>query len=227
MSSELVNADFTKRVVLQTNALPWIPSPQPGVERRMLDRIGGEVARATSLVRYAPASVFPAHEHALGEEFLVLEGVFADEHGDYPPGTYVRNPPGSRHSPRTDPGCIILVKLRQMPLSETQRVVIATVEANWTSGDAEGHTTLPLYSAGDDGEHVTMERLDPSAQIPPFDLPGGEEIFVLSGDLSDEEGVYGAGSWIRSPAGYRHGLRSTAGATYWVKRGHLAAAGLR
>ena len=114
MSNELVNADFTQRVVIATDTMPWIPSPQAGVERRLLDRIGGEVARATSLVRYAPASAFPAHGHALGEEFLVLDGVFSDEHGDYPAGTYVRNPPGSHHTPRTAPGCIIFVKLRQM-----------------------------------------------------------------------------------------------------------------
>ena len=105
MASERVNADFSRRVVIVTDQLPWIPSPQAGVERRMLDRIGGEVARATSVVRYAPASIFPAHDHALGEELLVLDGIFSDEHGDYPTGTYVRNPPGSRHAPRTGPGC--------------------------------------------------------------------------------------------------------------------------
>src|SRR6266581_5792709 len=138
MSSELVNADFTQRVVIATDALPWIPSPQAGVERRLLDRIGGEVARATSLVLYAPASAFPAHEHALGEEFLVLSGVFSDEHGDYPVGTYVRNPPHSRHTPRTAPGCSILVKLRQMSPSEQERVVIDTSNATWKPAEPSG-----------------------------------------------------------------------------------------
>jgi hypothetical protein len=61
----------------------------------MLDRIGDEVARATSIVRYAPASHFSPHVHDGGEEFLVLEGTFQDEHGDYPVGSYVRNPPTS------------------------------------------------------------------------------------------------------------------------------------
>ena len=103
MSTDLINADFAQRVVIATDTMPWVPSPQAGVERRMLDRVGGEVARATSLVRYAPASSFPAHEHALGEEFLVLGGVFSDEYGDYGEGTYVRNPPRSRHTPRTSP----------------------------------------------------------------------------------------------------------------------------
>jgi anti-sigma factor ChrR (cupin superfamily) len=60
MSNERINADFTQRIVLATEEMPWIPSPQSGVERRLLDRIGGEVARATSLVRYAAASSSPA-----------------------------------------------------------------------------------------------------------------------------------------------------------------------
>ena len=159
MSNDLVNADFTQRVVIATDALPWIPSPQAGVERRLLDRIGGEVARATSLVRYAPACAFPAHQQGLGEEFLVLEGVFSDEHGDYRKRTYVRNPPGSRHTPRTEPGCTILVKLRQMKPSETARVVIDTTAAIWQPGDAAGLSRLRLHNAADTGERVTLERL--------------------------------------------------------------------
>src|SRR5580704_14334357 len=136
MLSELLNADFSERVVLATGTLPWIASPQAGVERRPLDRIGGEVARATSLVRYAPASAFPAQEHGLGEEFLVLDGIFSDDRGDYRAGTYVRNPPGSHHSPRTAPGCVILVKLRQMKPTGEPRVVIDTSTAPWDRGDA-------------------------------------------------------------------------------------------
>ncbi len=221
MQNELVNADFSQRVVLQTDELPWIPSPQAGVGRRMLDRIGGEVARATSVVRYTPDSVFPPHEHELGEEFLVLDGIFSDEHGDYPAGTYVRNPPGSRHSPRTDPGCTILVKLRQMPLSEKQRVVVDTGSTAWEPGDAPGHERQMLFSAGPDGEVVTMERLAVGASLPDYDCPGGEELFLVSGDLVDEQRSYEAGSWIRNPTGYRHGLSSKSGAVYWVKRGHL------
>lgn len=220
MSNDLVNADFTQRVVIATDTLPWIASPQAGVERRLLDRIGGEVARATSLVRYARASAFPAHQHGLGEEFLVLDGVFSDEHGDYPEGTYVRNPPGSRHTPRTAPGCTILVKLRQMKLSESARVVIDTATAAWEPG-AAGLSRLPLYLAPDTGERVALERLAPGARLPEVDCPGGEEIFLLSGTLRDDYGNYGAGTWIRNPAGFRRSLQSPEGATYWVKRGHL------
>lgn len=221
MSNELVNADFTQRVVIATDTMPWIPSPQAGVDRRLLDRIGGEVARATSLVRYAPASAFPAHEHALGEEFLVLSGVFSDEHGDYGKGTYVRNPPRSRHTPRTAPGCTILVKLRQMKPTEAERIVIDTTKATWTPADPEGLMRLPLYLAPDSGESVTLEQMLPGSQLTEADRPGGEEIFVLSGELSDRHGSYGAGTWIRNPAGSRGGFGSSSGATYWAKRGHL------
>jgi anti-sigma factor ChrR (cupin superfamily) len=223
MLSELVNSDFSQRVVIATDLLPWIPSPQAGVERRPLDRIGGEVARATSIVRYAPRSAFTAHEHALGEEFLVLDGIFSDEHGDYPVGTYVRNPPGSHHAPRTAPGCIILVKLRQMALTEHTRTIVDSTTADWEQGEVEGHTRLGLYAAGRNGERVTMERLRAGATLPTTDCAGGEEIFVISGKLLDEYGTYGSGTWIRNPAGFRHSLGSNSAATYWAKRGHLHA----
>lgn len=222
MPHDRVNADFSARVVLATDELPWIPSPQAGVERRMLDRVGGEVARATSLVRYAPDSIFPEHSHALGEEFLVLGGIFSDEHGDYPAGTYIRNPPGSKHSPRSTPGCTIFVKLRQMQPDERQRAVIGTAAAAWQSGGADGHARIVLHSAADGRERVTMERLDAGASLQAYDCPGGEELFLLSGGLTDEAGSYKAGAWMRIPAGSRHRLSSDAGAVYWVKRGHLS-----
>jgi anti-sigma factor ChrR (cupin superfamily) len=222
MPDDRINADFSSRVVLATDELPWIPSPQAGVERRMLDRVGGEVARATSLVRYAPDSIFPEHQHALGEEFLVLSGVFSDEHGDYPAGTYIRNPPGSKHSPRSAPGCIIFVKLRQMQSEERRRVVIDTAAAAaWQGGDADGHSRLVLHSAGNGGEVVTMERLDAGASLETYDCPGGEELLLLSGDLTDEAGSYKTGAWMRIPPGSRHRLSSDTGAVFWVKRGHL------
>jgi len=227
MSNEYLNADFTQRVVVDTTRLPWIASPQPGVERRMLDRIGGEVARATSLVRYAPHSVFSAHEHALGEEFLVLEGVFSDEIGDYPPGTYVRNPPGSCHAPSSAPGCIILVKLRQMQPDERERVVVYTATGTWQVGEVSGHTRQVLYDAGVNGERVTLERLQSGVSLKEVQSTAGEEIFVLEGELSDTQGAYAAGTWIRNPAGYRRALGSDRGCTFWAKRDHLRTVGAK
>ena len=218
MIADMVNADFSRRVVVDTASLPWVPSPQQGVERRFLDRIGGEVAWATSLVRYAKGSVFPAHQHGLGEEFLVLEGVFSDEHGDYPVGTYVRNPPGSSHRPSTAEGCVILVKLRQMRPDEQQRVVVQSAVAKLDGNGAR----LSLHESPT--EAVALERLAPGMRLDGTRCPGGEEILVLSGTLADEHGAYPAGTWIRNPHGHVRTLRSEFGATYWVKRGHLGAA---
>src|SRR5689334_2682612 len=108
-----INSDFGKRALAQLSQMDWVASPMQGVERKMLDRIGDEVARATSIVRYAPNSHFSPHTHGGGEEFYVLEGVFSDEKGDYPVGTYVRNPIGSTHRPHSEGGCTIFVKLHQ------------------------------------------------------------------------------------------------------------------
>lgn len=94
-----LHADLSQRVVVESESLDWVDSPMVGVQRRMLERDGEEVARATSIVRYAPDSHFSAHTHGGGEEFLVLEGIFSDEYGDYPAGTYIRNPVGSTHTP--------------------------------------------------------------------------------------------------------------------------------
>jgi anti-sigma factor ChrR (cupin superfamily) len=62
------------------------------------------------LERWAEGTRIPAHEHARGEEMLVLEGSFEDEDGGYPAGTWIRNPPGSRHAPFTAAGCLVYVK---------------------------------------------------------------------------------------------------------------------
>ena len=138
-----LNADFTKRAVVHAATLDWKASPIPGVERRMLDRIGDEVARATSIVRYAPGSHFSPHVHEGGEEFLVLEGVFQDEHDDFPAGSYVRNPPQSHHTPGFVAGCTIFVKLWQFDLADRAQVLVDTNKvtarrdrARWRKGDA-------------------------------------------------------------------------------------------
>jgi anti-sigma factor ChrR (cupin superfamily) len=94
-----INADYSQRVTLNHHDLPWVASPEAGVERKMLERQGGEVAKATSIVRYQPGSKFNVHTHEFGEEILVLEGIFSDEKGDYPAGTYLMSPPALRTPP--------------------------------------------------------------------------------------------------------------------------------
>lgn len=214
-----LRSDFSVREVVDTTALPELDSPSPGVTRRMLDRIGDEVARATSIVRYAAGSSFPEHRHDLGEEFLVLEGVFADEFGSYPAGTYVRNPPGSAHSPRTVDGCVLLVKLRQMDLADQTRVVIDTRAAPWRQGLIAGLKVLPLGGFG--SESTALVRWAPGTVFQAHQHHGGEEILVLDGVFEDQFGRYPAGTWIRSPHGSRHAPFSHEGALIWVKVGHL------
>jgi anti-sigma factor ChrR (cupin superfamily) len=215
----LINADPAKRVVVNTNDLPWVDSPLPGVKRRMLERDGDEVARATSLVRYAPGSAFSPHTHGGGEEFLVLDGVFSDEHGDYPAGTYVRNPAGSTHQPSSKNGCTIFVKLCQMEIDDQERVRIDTRTGEWSPGAVAGSQRLRLHAYGT--EEVELMRLEPEVRLPSHTHSGGEEILVLDGVLEDERGRYPEGTWLRNPPGSRHAPASPAGCVIYIKRGHL------
>jgi anti-sigma factor ChrR (cupin superfamily) len=216
-----LHANLTKRAVVFSEDLPWRDSPLPGVLRRMLERDGEEVARATSIVRYAPGSSFSAHTHGGGEEFLVLDGVFSDEHGDFGPGSYVRNPPGSRHTPRSGPGCTIFVKLRQMGSHDRETVRIDTARAAWQPGPIDGMSHLPLYQSP--AEQVALVRFAPGTRGRRHRHPGGEEIFVLEGTLADEHGRYPKGSWVRNPPGSEHAPFSDEGCLFYIKSGHLGA----
>ena len=194
----------------------------PGVERMMLDRIGDEVARATSLVRYAPGSVFSEHVHSGGEEFLVLEGEFGDEHQVYPVGSYVRNPIGSSHIPKVgDQGCVILVKLHQFAANDQTQIVIDTRTTEWSQGLVPGLKVLGLHEH--EGEHVALVRWAPETLFNSHKHWGGEEVFVIEGVFYDEHGEYPAGSWIRSPHLSEHTpYTRSEGALIYVKVGHLA-----
>jgi len=216
-----LHADLSQRAVVLTPTLAWIPSPMVGVERRLLDRNGDEVARATSVVRYAPGSHFEPHSHGGGEEILVLEGTFSDEHGDYATGTYLRNPVGSSHAPFSAEGCTILVKLRQMHPLDQQRIAIDTRRSTWLPGLVKGLEVMPLHAFG--SEHVALVRWAPGTVFQAHGHPGGEEIMVLEGVFQDEHGTYAEGSWLRNPAGSVHRPWSELGCTIWVKTGHLPA----
>ena len=217
-----LNADFSRLALVVPREEDWVQSPQTGVDRLMLDRIGDEVARATSLVRYAAGSAFSAHEHALGEEFLVLEGVFSDETGDYPAGTYVRNPPGSRHAPASRDGCRILVKLRQFDPGDLARVVIDTRDERLWQRLSADEERLALHRYGD--EVVEMRRLADGAETEIDARPGGAELLVVRGTLGYDGRALPAESWLRLPAGRAAALEATAPALIWLKRGHLPAA---
>lgn len=214
-----INADFDERIVLAADEPGWVQSPMPGVERRMLDRVGDEAAHATSVVRYAAGSRFSAHEHDGGEEFLVLDGVFSDEHGDYPAGTYVRNPPGSHHAPFSEQGCTIFVKLRQFAPGDDEHKVLRPTDLLFRPGLLDGLEVVPLHQFG--GEQAALVRWRPGTAFRTHRHWGGEEILVLEGVFEDESGIYPAGSWIRSPHGSEHNPFSRAGCLLYVKTGHL------
>jgi len=185
----------------------------------MLDRDGAEVARATSLVRYAPGSRFPTHVHGGGEEYFVLDGVFSDEHGDYPTGTYVHNPVGSAHAPYSRDGCIIWVKLHQMAAADDRRVVFDTTKGMWAPAQSDGLQIMDLHLFEE--TRVALLRFETGLSLASHDHPLGEEFFVLDGGLEDELGNYVAGSWVRQPAGSGHRPHSPRGCVVLSKSGHL------
>lgn len=193
----------------------------PGVDRRMLDRLGDEVARATSIVRYAPESTFSSHVHTGGEEFLVLEGVFQDEHGDYPAGCYIRNPPQSRHTPGSKPGCTILVKLWQFDLADRSHVRIDTNKMRFLpDAGRPGAEVMPIFNDGN--EDVVLESWQPASSIA-LEADSGLELLVLEGSFTEQGEEFEKGSWLRLPKGMAsQAMTSGKGARVWIKRNHLA-----
>ena len=213
------HADLRQRVRVDTTTLAWDASPSGTVWRKPLYRVGGEHGPVTSLVRYAPGGSFRPHAHPEGEEIRVLDGVFADERGDYPAGTYLLNPDGSRHAPRSDGGCLLFVRLRQYPGADRPRIVLDTTTGAWAPGPTPGLEVLSLYARAGHPERVRLERWGPGATRPRLGHPGGEEIFILAGALRDEEGVHGRGGWLRYPPGDAGAFRSEAGCRLYVRVG--------
>lgn len=212
-----LNSDFSARILVRSDQLEWQPSPMKGVDRRMLDRIGDEVARATTIVRYAPGSSFSAHTHTGGEEFIVLDGVFQDEHGDFPEGTYVRNPPTSKHTPGSEPGCTIFVKLWQFDMDD--RTQFRKTMADELGAHVNGVATATLHH--DNREIVTYSHLEAGAALT-SDASGGIELLMIGGTASTGGETLAKNDWLRLPEGERLSITAgTDGAKIWMKSGHL------
>lgn len=210
-----INADFSAQAAVRPDPELWVHSPEAGVDRLMLDRIGEEVARATSLVRYAAGSEFSRHEHAMGEEFLVLDGVFSDETGHYPAGSYVRNPPGSSHAPFSKDGCRIFVKLRQFDAADLEQFSVDTRDTgNWTDA------VCPLHRFGT--ETVVVRRLEKGACLTIHAGGGGAELLVIEGSLVQGDDAYGPEAWLRFPPGEGESLVANDDSLVWIKTGHLS-----
>ncbi|WP_182027122.1 cupin domain-containing protein [Vibrio rotiferianus] len=214
----MLNMDFSKRLVIRASDQDWLASPAAGVWRKPLEREAKESGHTTSLVKYEPNSKFATHPHPRGEEILVLEGVFSDEYGDYPAGTYLRNPPGSKHAPFSKKGCVLLVKLNQFGPNDLETVRINTSQAEWLPGIG-GLQVMPLHNF--EHEHVALVKWPKGEKFQPHHHFGGEELLVLSGELNDEFGNYPKHTWLRNPHMSEHFPFVIQETVIWVKTGHL------
>ncbi len=214
----MLNMQFDQAVVVRTADMEWQPSPSAGVWRKPLEREAPEHGHTTSLVRYAAGSSFSAHKHPRGEEILVLDGVFSDENGDYPAGTYIRNPPGSKHAPFSKPGCDLLVKLDQFGDDDDVSLRIDTGKGDWLPGEF-GVRVMPLFYY--ETEMVALYKWPAGTRYEMQPHFGGEEVFVISGTLCDEYGEYPAGTWLRNPHNSEHCRYTEEETVTWIKTGHL------
>ena len=214
--------DWSLRCVVDSNDSSWMSSSSPQVQQLLLERLEGEEAPATSIVRYEPGACCSAPPLALGEEILVLDGILSDETGDYGAGVYIKNPPGSSHVTFSEQGCTIFVKRCDQDPMDSERVVVDTRTADWRPGLVEGLEVLPLHSFG--AQHTALVRWAPQTYFNPHRHYGGEEILVLEGLFSDEHGDYPAGTWLRSPHLSQHQPFSQSGCLILVKVGHLLTA---
>jgi len=218
MTDQSLNLDFEKSVVINANKQKWVASPAAGVYRKPFERDAAEHGRATSIVRFGAGANFKTHTHPKGEEILVLDGVFSDENGDYPAGTYLRHPPGSSHAPHSKEGCVIFVKLDHFHADDMQRVIIHPERRQWRQGIGN----LKVVSLHEHlGEHTALVKWPANEHFQPHQHWGGEEILVLEGEFCDEHGQYPQGTWIRSPHLSKHNPFTEQATLILVKVGHL------
>jgi anti-sigma factor ChrR (cupin superfamily) len=220
---QILNGDRARRATMDTRTMEWTPSPSRSVSRKRLHMVGGaESGQVTSVVRYEPGSSFPAHDHPEGEEILVLEGTFSDEHGDWPAGTHLLNPEGFRHAPFSRDGCILFVKLRQYAGAGRSYRKTDTSELPWQSTETRGVEAKTLYDERGFPDRMRLERWAAGAAPGARALAGGIEIFVIEGSLEDAEGRYGAGAWLRLPDGQKLDARSPDGCILYAKSGAVS-----
>jgi hypothetical protein len=217
-----LNGDLTVRVAVDTAAIPWSPSPSGTVWRKRVHLVGPpEAGQVTSVVRYEPNSTFHTHAHPDGEEILVLDGVFSDEHGDWPAGTYLLNPEGFRHAPFSREGCTLFVKLRQFPGRAREHVALRSESLPWESV-RDGVAVRRLYAQAGFEDTMRLERWTGRAELGRVAYPRGAELFVLEGSFADGEGAYSRGTWLRLPPGTAHSPATGEGCTLYIKEGGFA-----
>jgi anti-sigma factor ChrR (cupin superfamily) len=221
-----LRGDVDAVIAVDTRAMDWQPSPSRGVLRKRLHRVGpAESGRVTSIVRYEPGASFPAHDHPEGEEILVLQGVFSDEHGDHPEGTYLLNPEGFRHAPFSKDGCTIFVKLRQAPGRGRLHERHELGRAQWSEGPWTGVRSSPLHLPEGEPDETWLIKLEAGPEAREIVHERGAELLVISGTLRDQSDEHRAGSWLRLPVGHRQWISSPDGCTLYAKLGGLGLLG--
>jgi anti-sigma factor ChrR (cupin superfamily) len=214
-----INGDLAVRVAVDTAAMEWTPSPSRTVWRKRVHLVGPvESGQVTSVVRYEPRSTFHVHDHPDGEEIFVLDGVFSDEHGDWPAGTYLLNPEGFRHAPFSRNGCVLFVKLRQYPGREREHVAIRSESLPWSSART-GVDVRPLYTQTGFEDSVRLERWAAGAQLGRVFYPAGAELFVIGGSFADAGAAHAHGAWLRFPPGASHSPSTSDGCVLYIKEG--------
>lgn len=222
-TTHTINGNLRVRVAVDTAAMEWTASPSRTVWRKRVHLVGpAEAGQVTSVVRYAPGSTFHAHEHPDGEEILVLEGVFSDEHGDWPAGTYLLNPEGFRHAPFSREGCTIFVKLRQYPGRDREHVALRADDLPWQPTARAGVSVRPLYAQSGFADTARLERWASGATLGRVGYAAGAELFVVEGEFADETGRFSAGTWLRLPPGSAHAPTVTGECVLYVKEGGFA-----
>ena len=228
-----LNADKKNSVLVNVDgAAATQAAGQTDVKRTMYERVGGEVARASTKVTFKPNTPFPSHVHDGGEEFVVLSGVWKDKWGNFPKYTYIRNYIGSSHEPSIgEEGCEIFVKLRQMSakVSELEHWSVDFSRANnesvrlyqgWSKNEHTDTEYRELFESP--YERVYAEYLEPKSVINDKIPKGGQEIFVIDGEFEDALGKHKEHSWARYGADgeSRERKAGAEGALLYVKEGH-------
>ncbi|GHD35514.1 cupin domain-containing protein [Halioglobus pacificus] len=217
---EALNADLSVRLAIDTDAMAFTPSPGGHVLRKRLHRVGpAEAGQVTSIVQYQPGAQFPAHDHLEGEEILVLDGIFSDEHGDWPAGTYLLNPEGFRHSPFSKDGCLLFVKLRQFHGRDRQHIALQTRDEAWRPSVRKTVSWKKLYAQEPYTDFMRLERWDSPQEMGQLNFPQGAELLVLEGGFADGQGHYPVHAWLRIPAGGTLTPVSDARCEVYIKEG--------
>jgi anti-sigma factor ChrR (cupin superfamily) len=217
-----ISGDLSRNCSIDTAKLPWVPSPSGTVWRKRVHLVGPpEAGQVTSVVRYESNSNFPTHEHPDGEEILVLEGIFSDQQGDWPAGTFLLNPEGFQHAPFSKQGCVLFVKLRQFSGLDRRHAAIDTTSLAWLSTPVAGVMKKRLYAQEGFTDTITLEKWEAGVALGTTSYVAGAEIFVVEGNFSDDNGTYEQGHWLRFPVSAEHRPQSEGGCILYIKRGGL------